>query len=129
MAKIDNTKLLLELLTDKKLVSFEGSTTFPSEEKLYTISGMKRFFRSNKLTNDKVDESLYIIQNDKDIKLESVKVFNHSYNETFPYFYIGLDKEEVTKLAEELEKKSLLLKNSDIKKPTEIKEVKKRKSK
>ena len=107
-----NTELLLKLLNDKPLIVFD-SKTFPSEEKIYTLAGMKRFFNKNDLNNAKLDEAFNELQNDKTTSLKSIKVYNHSYKEKFPYFYIGIEDHELENIRLKLESDSLLLKKSE----------------
>jgi hypothetical protein len=102
MANEKNIELLKKFLNDKPKVSFEDSTSFPSEEKIYTIAGMKRFFRSQGLTNAELDEAFYKIQNDNSIVLNNVKVYNHTYKQSFPYFYMG-EIDNLKKITESLE--------------------------
>lgn len=109
MANEKNIEILKKFLDEKPKVSFEDSNSFPSEEKIYTISGMKRYFRSIGLSNSDLDESMYKIQNDKGTDLKSVLVHNYTYDQKFPYFYIS----EVNNIADiilNLEKESKELK-------------------
>jgi len=89
MTSDKNIKILKKFLIDKPPVSFKDSKSFPSEEKIYSISGMKRFFQSIDLTNSELDDSLHKIQNEKGFDLKFTLVYNHTFKEKYPYFYTG----------------------------------------
>lgn len=87
MAKEKNIQLLKKFLQDKPLVSFEDSPSFPNEEGIYTLAGMKRYFRSIGLSNSELDDALNQLQNDKKFELKSVQVYNPTFEQKYPYFY------------------------------------------
>lgn len=101
--------LLVKMLKDKPKI--EMGKTFPSEKDAYTIAGIKKYFEQHGMTKDNADDALYYISNDKEFKdvkskLKHFSVKNHYYNESYPYHYMDLTAEEISKLKEKYEEES-----------------------
>jgi len=101
--------LLVKMLKDKPKI--EMGKTFPSEKDAYTIAGIKKYFADHGMTKDNADDALYHIHNDKEFKdvkskLKHFSAKNHYYNQSYPYHYMELTAEEVSKLKEKYESDS-----------------------
>mgnify|MGYP003403598800 FL=1 len=117
--KEDNTSLLLRLFNDKPTVK----TSSKDEKGAYSLSGIKKFFRDNGKTNDQADDAFYQISNDKSVKVGSISVKDYKFDENLPHFYIGLGKEEASKIKEDYEKSGLESNKETIEKKKESKRL------
>lgn len=117
--KEDNTSLLLRLFNDKPTVK----TSSKDEKGAYSLSGIKKFFRDNGKTNGQADDAFYQLSNEKSSKINSISVKDYKFDENLPHFYIGLGKEEVSKIKEDYEKGGLENNKETIEKKKEAKRL------
>ena len=101
--------LLVKMLKDKPKI--EMSKTSPSEKDAYTIAGIKKYFEEHGMTKQNADDALYHVANDKEFReiKSTIKHFsakNYNHDRTYPYHYIDLTTEEVSKLKEKIETES-----------------------
>jgi hypothetical protein len=113
------TSLLLKLLNDKPTVK----TSSKDEKGAYSLSGMKKYFRDNGKTNDQADEAFYLLNKDKSNKIQSIGAKDYKFNEMVPHFFIGLSKDETSKIKEDYEKESLDKNQDIIQKKKEVKKA------
>jgi hypothetical protein len=90
---------IIQMLKDRPLV--ETSENWPNENGLYSLSGIKKYMRSKGYTNDMVDQAIYHIENDNNLKLNCVKIKNKKYKENYPYFYIDIEEKELEQFINE----------------------------
>lgn len=129
MANTKNIEILKKFLQEKPPVSFEDSKSFPSEEKIYTIAGMKRYFRSIGLSNSELDEAFNKIQNEKGFDLRSISVYNPTFESRYPYFYTP-EVADVVDIVSRLEKEGKELRSRSFKSDDNLqKAIKKKKVK
>ena len=99
--------LLVKILKDKPKIELGKSV----EKDAYTIAGIKKYFDEHGMTKDNADDAMYAISNDKEFKdvkaqLKYFSAKNFGHNTSYPYHYIGLTAEEVTKVKEKIESSS-----------------------
>jgi hypothetical protein len=99
--KDKSVELLTKLLKSKTKI--EMSDKWPTEQGIYSLSGVKRYFKDNGLTNNDADQAVNKLQGDKKSGIKSVKVKNFHYGETYPYFYISLSDSEATEAKKKME--------------------------
>lgn len=99
VSKDDVVAALLDMFKSKPLVKMEKH---PDEKGMYSIGGMKKYLSDYKPMT--VSNALFAIKDDKKVKLESIYVSHEWSKDRVPYWYIGLSKEEATKLKENYEK-------------------------
>jgi hypothetical protein len=92
------------------------SSKWPTEKGIYSQSGMIAYLKPLGYNEDAVLSALNMIQNDKKSEVEYIKVKNFVYKESYPYYYIGLSKEEASKIKEEYEEKNDVSNKSEPKK-------------
>lgn len=89
--------LLFQILENKPKVKTENGSV---EEKIYSLSSLKKIFKEKGKTNDDVDDAIYQISKSKEFasKLKHVSVKNYEWNESIPHYYVGLSESEVSEL-------------------------------
>jgi hypothetical protein len=117
--KEDNALLLIKLLNDKPTVKLPSR----NEKGAYSLAGAKKYFRDNGKTNDQCDDAFYNLRKDKSNKMEVVSVKDHKYNESIPFYYMGLSKSEASSLKEDYEKDSLDKNKGHIEKKKETRRI------
>ena len=121
-AKKDDAKEeILKMLEDKPTVKMSNDN-WPTEKGIYSQAGMIRFLK-DKYTNHQVLGGLHDIKNDKKSGLKHVMVKNYYYNESYPYYYIGLTEEEANKIKESYEEKNEVVNKDAIEKRKESKKA------
>lgn len=122
--KDSTINLLVKILTDKPLIEL-NSKTFPDEKGAYTLSGLKKYFKSKGFTSGDVDDAFYTIDNNKEYKnkykIEYFNVKNYCYDQSYPYHYMGLSKSQADKLKDELTEKSKEMAKPEIEKKVALK--------
>lgn len=110
--------LLKKLLKSKTTI--EMSDKWPVEKALYSLSGIKKYFKDNGLTNNDADQAIHKLQSEKGGELKSVSVKNHYYGDSHPYYYITLSKEEAEVAKKKMEDWSKENSKAEIEKKKEI---------
>jgi hypothetical protein len=118
-AKAVETSLeILKMLEDKPSVALNNEK-WPDEKDLYSQPGIIKFFEG-KYSTDQVLAGLHALKNDKKSGLKNLSVKNFFYNESLPYYYVGMNMEEAKDVKDEYENKS----EADTKKVTKKQETK-----
>jgi hypothetical protein len=128
--KDKSIELLTKLLKSKTKI--EMGDKWPTEQGIYSLAGIKRYFKDNGLTNNDADQAVNKLQADKKSEIKSVSVKNHHYGDTYPYFYISLSKSEADEAKKKMEDWSKEVAKPEIEKKKEMakraEEVKKSKA-
>lgn len=101
-AKKDDAKADLLSMFEKKPTVTMSSEKWPTEKGIYSQSGMINYLKG-KFTSGQVLNALHDLKNDKKVALKHISVKNHRYNESYPYYYIGLSEAEAKDLKEKYE--------------------------
>ena len=100
--------LLIKLLKEKPEIKM--GNTFPDEKGAYSIAGIKKYFKENGLSTEDADDILYRLHNEKEFKAKyktsSFNAKNYYYDGNYPYRYMDLTDEEVSKIKAKLESES-----------------------
>lgn len=88
---------IINMLKTKPEV-IKSNNFWPKESGLYSISGIKAHMKKLGYTNDQTDQALYQISNSKESLLGVANIWNKEYKKTYPYFYLGLDIEDINNL-------------------------------
>lgn len=132
--KDKSTELLTKLLKSKTKI--EMSDKWPTEQGIYSLAGIKRYFKDNGLTNNDADQAVNKLQGDKKSEMKSIKVKNFYYGDNYPYFYISLSdsdaemaKKKMEDWSKEQAKPEIQKKKELAKKDEEVKKLKAEESK
>lgn len=98
--KKDTTSDILDMFTKKPNVEMKSLSN--ERGGLYSVSGLKSYL-SGKYTSANVDGAFHDIINDKSSGLKHIYVKVTSWNESIPYYYIGLTDVQAKKLKAEYE--------------------------
>lgn len=130
-------ELFVKLLKEKPLVKLD-SKSFPDERGIYSLAGIKKYFKEHGCTNADADDAIYHIEATKEFKTKYkvgyIKVKNHHYNESYPYYYIDMTEDQANKVKESLEKmsqeksKPMIAKKEEVKKAAVSKKADDRKT-
>lgn len=121
-AKKDDAKEeILKMLESKPTVKMSNDN-WPTEKGLYSQAGIIRHLKGQ-FTNHQVLNALHDIKNDKKIGLKHVMVKNYYYNESYPYYYLGLSEKEANETKESYEEKNEVINKDAIAKRKESKKA------
>ncbi len=104
-AKKDDAKAEIIKMLDSKPTITMSSDKWPTEKGIYSQSAIIKFLKG-KFTTDQVLGGLNDLNNDKKSDLKNIKVKNYYYNETYPYYFMGLTEDEAKKAKESYEEKN-----------------------
>ncbi len=109
---------LLEMFKKRPNVEMKG---IANERGIYSLAGMKTYL--SKYSNVIVNQAFTDIQNDKKIDLKSIRVKVAKWDESIPYWYIGLSEDQAKKLKEEYQEEEFKKNEKDINKKAETKKA------
>jgi hypothetical protein len=121
--KDESIELLLKFFKEKPSIKFD-SKSFPDEKDIYTLAGIKKYFRDKGFDNKDVDDALYHIRTNKEYKQHKVEISyakNYHYDKQQPYLYMNLSKDQVDKAVEKLEAASKEMSKGEIEKRETVK--------
>lgn len=85
---------IINMLKDKPSVE-KSNTNWPTENGMYSISGIKKYMKAKGYTNDLTDQAIYNFNKDSKTQLPFIFVYNKHYKQMYPYFYMDLTQPEV----------------------------------
>lgn len=119
-AKKDDAKEeILKMLNSNPTVTMSNDK-WPTEKGIYSQAGMIRYLK-DKYNNNQVLNALHDIKNDKKSGIKHIMVKNYYYNESYPYYYIGLTEAEAKEAKEKYEEKNEVVNKKTIDKRKETK--------
>src|ERR1035437_6067158 len=82
----------------KSKPSVDMTNDWPTEKYAYSLAGIKKYMKGKDYTTTEVDDAMYRIANDKELKdvkeeIEHVMVEVAKYGERYPYYFIEDDKD------------------------------------
>lgn len=116
--KDESIELLLKFFKEKPSIKFD-SKSFPDEKDIYTLAGVKKYFRDKGFTNKDADDAIYHVRNNKEYKQHKIEIAyakNYHYDKQQPYLYMNLSKDQVDKAVEKLEAASKEMSKGEIEK-------------
>jgi hypothetical protein len=110
--KAKATKLVDDIVKMLKAApTVEMSNNWPTEKYAYTLAGIKKYMKAKDYTTTEVDDAMYRIANEKELKeikdeLEHVSIEVVAQDEEYPYYFIEGDKDKyaIIEYYEELQK-------------------------
>lgn len=112
--KKDVVDELLDMFKKKPNVEMKG---IANERGIYSLAGMKAYL--SKYSSLIVNQAFTDVQNDKKIDLKSIRVKVAKWDESIPYWYIGLTEDQAKKLKEEYQEEEYKKNEKDITKDAE----------
>ena len=116
--KKDVVDELLDMFKNRPNVEMKG---LANERGIYSLPGMKTYL--SKYKSLIVDQAFTDIQNDKKIDLKLIRVKVAKWNESIPYWYIGLTEDQAKKLKEEYQEEEYKKNEKEITKKAESKKA------